>query len=478
MSGLFQALNTSSQSLSAYQRAIEISQNNVNNASTPGYAAQIADFTALSFDLNSGLAGGVAANTVSTRSKYLDDSVRAQTTTLGNAQQQSQSLGGIEGLFDISGTTGIPAAFSKLFNSFSALSVAPADGAARNAVVTAAKDVASGFQQIASSLDTAADGADQQIRSQLKQVDALASEIRGYNVAQEQTGTADAGRDAKLSAALEQLSSLVNISTRPSVGGGTDVLINGQIPLVLGAQKFSLSSAAAPAPASAPANPSGPAPTQISDSEGRDITSQFSGGTLSGLLQFKNSTLAALRGDRNQAGSINTLAKGFADRVNTLLTAGQIAAGPPAVPGVPLFTYDATDATKSAASLAVVAGVTGAQIATITPGPPVVSNGVALSFGDLAAGTTAANQIAGVSYSQYFGAVAGSVGSQLSAQKSSADAAQQSSIQAQSLRSQLSGVSLDTEAVKLTQYQKAYSASAKLITILDQITQTTLDILK
>ena len=40
-----------------------------------------------------------------------------------------------------------------------------------------------------------------------------------------------------------------------------------------------------------------------------------------------------------------------------------------------------------------------------------------------------------------------------------------------------SGVSLDAEAVKLLQYQRAYDATAKLISILDQVTQSTLAIL-
>jgi len=100
MASLFASLNASSQSLAAFERAINISQNNVANFSTPGYAAQVADFTALSFDAQSGLAGGVSSSSTTTRSDYLDASVRTQLTNLGNAQQQTQSLGGIVSLFE------------------------------------------------------------------------------------------------------------------------------------------------------------------------------------------------------------------------------------------------------------------------------------------------------------------------------------------------------------------------------------------
>jgi len=474
MASLFASLNASSQSLAAFERAINISQNNVANFSTPGYAAQVADFTALSFDAQSGLAGGVSSSSTTTRSDYLDASVRTQLTNLGNAQQQTQSLGGIVSLFDVSGATGVPAAFTKLFSSFSDLSVSPSSAISRQSVLSAAADVASAFKQVSAALSKASSDADGQITSQLNQVSALASKIRDYNTQRSQSGTSDAGRDANLSATLESLSSLVNISTRTNPNGGTDVLIDGQIPLVLGSQQFSFSTAPEPAPSNPPLNPNGTPRIGVIDSEGRDVTSHFSGGTLAGVLQFRNTTLGGLLGDRNQNGDVNTLAKSFADRVNTLLTSGVISEGPPVQAGVPLFTYDTTDSTKTAGSLAITAGFNASQIATINPGPPAVSNGTALSLANLVHGSSPQDQVNGSRYSGFFGNIAGAAGSLLASQKNSADLSQQASTQAQSLRGQLSGVNLNNEAVRLTEYQKAYSASAKLIAVLDQIVQSTL----
>jgi len=45
-------------------------------------------------------------------------------------------------------------------------------------------------------------------------------------------------------------------------------------------------------------------------------------------------------------------------------------------------------------------------------------------------------------------------------------------------RSESSGVSLDQEAVRLVEYQKAYEATAKLVSILDQLSQTTIDMIR
>ncbi len=85
--------------------------------------------------------------------------------------------------------------------------------------------------------------------------------------------------------------------------------------------------------------------------------------------------MPAILGDGQQQGSLNQLAQTVADRVNTLLTGGQVSAGPPAVSGVPLFTYNAATPTGIASSLSVSSTITGSQLAAISPGPPSVANG-------------------------------------------------------------------------------------------------------
>jgi flagellar hook-associated protein 1 FlgK len=45
------------------------------------------------------------------------------------------------------------------------------------------------------------------------------------------------------------------------------------------------------------------------------------------------------------------------------------------------------------------------------------------------------------------------------------------------VRQQLSGVSLDEEATILLQFQQAYEASSKLINILDQLSEDTINML-
>ena len=61
MSSLFAALSSSAGALSAYQTVLDAVQNNVTNASTPGYARQSVSLEARPFQPSLGLPGGVSA---------------------------------------------------------------------------------------------------------------------------------------------------------------------------------------------------------------------------------------------------------------------------------------------------------------------------------------------------------------------------------------------------------------------------------
>ena len=50
--------------------------------------------------------------------------------------------------------------------------------------------------------------------------------------------------------------------------------------------------------------------------------------------------------------------------------------------------------------------------------------------------------------------------------------------QTKNLRQQLSGVSLDEEATIVIQFQRAYEANSRLIAVLDQLTEETIQILR
>lgn len=472
--GLFANLTSSVKALNAFEQSLEVAQNNVSNASTAGYAKQLATLNALPFQPGTGLLGGVQAGApLSSRDEYLEQAVQYQNGVLGNYSAQAQSLGGIQPIFDVTGQTGIIAALNSMFQSFSAWSASPDSAAARQDVLSKAQDLGASFQQAAAVLSSVTNNVGNQIDSTVSEINTLAAQVQAYNVQHNQNGTADSGLDAHLHDTLETLSGLAGITARFESDGSVTLLLGGQTPLVIGNRQYSLQ--AANFTPAAPANPNATPSIQILDPNGQDVTSHVVGGTLGGLLTVRNSVLPSLQGDSQQAGALNLIAKKVADRVNQLLASGN---DPSGNAGLPLFTYDASSAANTARSLAINPNITANTLAALDPGPPQVANGIALSLSNLGTSTAATDTIGGQSMLDFLNGQTQIIGQQVASATSGQTVAQQSLTQAQAVRTQVSGVSLNEEAINVMQLQRGYQAISKMITVIDGLTDTLINMVQ
>jgi flagellar hook-associated protein 1 FlgK len=73
--------------------------------------------------------------------------------------------------------------------------------------------------------------------------------------------------------------------------------------------------------------------------------------------------------------------------------------------------------------------------------------------------------------------MASTVGQENSTASTNETTQQQVVSQATTLRTQVSGVSLDAQATDLLQYQRAYQASAQLLTVLNDLLDTTMNMM-
>jgi flagellar hook-associated protein 1 FlgK len=477
MVSLLSTLLTSASALTAYEQVLEVTENNVANSSTPGYAAQSQELDAMPFDPSEGSAGGVAAGVVDdSRDQYAEQNVWQQSVLLGQANQNVNSLTALQSLFDISGTTGIDSALNNLFSAFSAWGQSPTDTEAQQTVIDNATDLASAFQQTASGIQGVEQDTDQQLQQTVATVNSLVGQLQGYNTQIMGGDRNDAGLEASVYSTLEQLSQYVDVNATPNADGSVTVLLGNQTPLLIGSQQYAISSDfEVPADAT---NPQGPPQAQILASDGTDITANITTGQLGALLNVRNQVLPSYIGGSYQVGDLNTMAQQFADCVNQELTSGNISDGPPAQPGTALFTYDNTgDGTNVASTLAVEPTMTAGGLAAIDPGPPEVANGIPLALAQLSAPQNAADEINGASFTDYYGNMASRIGSALSDATSQQTVQQSAVAQAQNLRQQASGVNLDEEAMEVVQFERAYQANAQLVTVLDQLTDDTISIL-
>lgn len=447
MGNLFTSLLNSAGAIQVYNRQLAVLQSNISNANTPGYVRQTQMLEAMHLDLDQGLAGGVTAGPViSSRSQYAEQSVRRPFSDLGYAEQQAADLSQLEPLFNLTTEQGISGSISTFFKTFSQLSINPNDGTVRQMVLENAGGVAASFNQMANGIANTSHEVDSQIRGFVNSINQIGKQIASINAVfgHDFHNQNDAGLDANLNSALEQLAEYSDFSVIRDPDGTANIYLGGQTPLVVGSREFEIA-----------ADFSEPQ-TAVRNTSGQDISSMLSGGKLAGALAEKNDLLPTYKAD------LNKLAETLASQVNNQLAAGLDANGLP--PTENMFTFDSE--VGAAISLRVGA-LTPDQIAAASPDGPG-GNTNALNIADM----VNAKSVDGYTYNEFFGTIGARLGRDLAGAKSEQDAQQSLLDQARTMRSQISGVSLDQEAAQLLQVQRAYQATGKLVSVLDEILDT------
>jgi flagellar hook-associated protein 1 len=197
MGGLFSALHTASTALTVYSQALGVDQSNVANSSTPGYAAQRANILPIGIS-GTGGGGGDFISLSSTGDSRTDAAVQASSSEASFSQTQTQQLSPVNQLFDITGSSGILAAFQQFRAAFSNLSVTPNDPTLGAAALSAAGTVASAFQSVTKSLDIQSNQVAAGIQSATAQINGLAAKIQQLNIQTRAGARNDAGVDAGL----------------------------------------------------------------------------------------------------------------------------------------------------------------------------------------------------------------------------------------------------------------------------------------
>ena len=444
MSGISDAMIAAGGHLQGLGRSLSIIQTNIGNAATPGYARQ---------DLVSVAGMSIVSEfaQASSRDEFAEQAVRRQTSQLGRFDQASAVLRQVEPSFGAAGDAEIPKAISNLFATLSGLTAAPNDTRTRQLVLDRAAQLGRAFNSTATMLQNIAGEARHQVLVSVESINRLASFVRDFNVTQAANAAAgdNAIVDAKLNDTIEKMSEFAGVQTLRQNDGTITLLLGGQTALVVGQNVYTIQADLASGPTAA-----------IRNSDGIDVTAHVTSGRLSGALQAVNQFLPTYQGGLDQ------LAQGIADAVNTALAAGVDVNGNP---GAALFTYTPPNI---AASLATT-GITAGELAAATPGAPG-GNGNALTLAGLESSLT----IGGLTFAGFYGNLAAGVGRDVADARDNLDVQKQVLAQAREQRSESSGVSLDEEAVRLVEYQRAYQATARLISVLDQLSETVINMIR
>ena len=450
MFGLTANLSMASQALEAETGAITVTNNNIANVNTPGYARQIADLSSVAISGSGGNEDdGVSFNGFTVvRDQLLQIGINGKTSDASSLSTQSSSWAQIENAFS-STSSGVGASLSSFFSNLSGLSTSPQDAAARQTAYSSAASLVDAFHQAASTLSTAQSDADANVTGIVTEINQLTQQIATLNTqlsdAPESTqggGTVQNQVD-QLTTKLAQLTGITSTATESTPALAT---ADGS-PLVSGSQSYALTTAVG-----------SDGVNHVFNAQGQDITSQISSGSLGGALTMRDSSIPGL------SAQLNTLASQFASAVNSAQTQGYDANGNA---GTAMFSVPSTGSAAAGFSLAM---ANGSAIAASSDGSTGSSGNLskllAVQSQTLPSGQTPSDAYAG--FVQSLGSSSADVSSTLTATNASLQ-------QLQSQQSAESGVSVDEETTNLLRYQQAYSAAAQVINTVNTLFETLLN---
>src|SRR5579875_249115 len=190
-----QGLQTALSGLLADQQALDVVGQNVANAQTPGYTRQSAvlvtnpPITIPALSPNNGrgavLGTGVGLETIQRiHDVYVEEAVRGATSQVGYARAPAKQLEGVQLSLHEPSSAGLATLLSNFWSAWNNLSTAPTSLAAREAVVSAGKEVASAVGSLDRYLKEAAGTANGQLERILGEggtVDTLAKQVAALN---------------------------------------------------------------------------------------------------------------------------------------------------------------------------------------------------------------------------------------------------------------------------------------------------------
>jgi flagellar hook-associated protein 1 FlgK len=463
MLGLFGTLDLASRSLAAQQEAMAVAGQNMANVNNPAYAderAVIQTSDTLETPAGEEGTGADVASITEVRDSLLDNQVVAENSVTGSFTAQQTALQNAEAYLGeqltsastsgaaASSPDGLAAMLSNLFNSFSSMTTGTGDP---SAVVQAAQEVTSQFNQVSASLSQVRGNLNTSIQNDVASSNQDLSQIAALNqqivVAEAGGRTANDLVDTRQQT-IENLAGMVNISTSAQPDGSINISIGG-VQMVTGNNAVD----------SLQTYDSGGGQLLIQDANSATPLA-VSGGSIGGNITARDGGLAGLQT------SLDTLASQLITQVNNIYSAGYDAGG-----GTGQDFFTGANAADIGVNSNLVADPSQFQ-GSSTPGAGGDTQ-IALSLANLATQNNPA--LGHQSLTQSYAQTVANLGNAIDTATDQLNTSQAISTTLTNQRSSESGVSIDQEMTDLMQFQKAYEVSAQLVTTLNAMMETVIN---
>ncbi len=308
-------LGTGISGLQAAQRALNVASHNISNVNTEGYSRQRVTLDARSPQLLGGQFVGTGV-TVSSIQRVYDEfnTLQLRSTTSGHAQaQQYLALSTQINNLLANPDAGVMPALQNFFDAVQGVANDPSSQVARQVMMSEANNLTDQIRHFDQQLDAIRRGTNSALTAAVDEINGLTAGIAGLNQRILETGTGRAPPNDlldKRDQMVLELSRLVSVSTVTQDDGALSVFVGNGQAVVAGVESRQLSVVPNSYDADRLEIAYNVTPSPIV------VTGQMSGGSLGGILEFRNHMLEPVRN------ALGQLAVGIAATFNEQHAAG------------------------------------------------------------------------------------------------------------------------------------------------------------
>ena len=470
MPGLFDSLSLATRAMQAQQAGVSVTGQNLANVNNPAYSRQRINFqTSDPVPLVGGIQGtGVqVAGIQQIRDSLLDGQIRDEGSVGGfwtatqNALENTQaelgqfldgaaaSADGTSSSTSSTAAQGLSTQINNLFSGFQAVAADPTSLSQRQVLVSQAQSLAGSFNQISSRLTTVNQNLNTSVSTDVDSANKLLSDIASLNddITKTEAATGSTANDLRdlRQQKIESLGNLTNLQTSTAADGSLTVTIGG-VAMVSGSKIQD----------TLQAYDAGGGQLQVRAATAGTALA-LTGGSIAGAIDTRDGALASLRT------GLDSLASQIIGKVNSVYSTGYDLNGNT---GANFFTG------TNAATISVNPNLSAdpSQVQAAGVAGSAGDNAVALSLAQLAQQTDAAlgNQTFGGAYGQ----MVTNLGNSLSNANDQVANHDSVSTMLAKQRDSISGVSMEEELTNLMTFQKAYQASAQIVSTVNLMLQT------
>ncbi len=450
--GISRIFDLSVRSMQTYQQAMDATAHNIANSSNPDYSRQRITFSTVIPQKLQGFIWGAGVKidqVLRVRNQLTDQQIRTNNQDYSNNTERSTIQSQAEVLFSEPSDLGISTLMDTFFSSWSQLAVTPNSSALRQQVISSAQNLASkvnavytGLDSIKSNLLSDANAKVDQLNGLLKQTQTLNAQIFEASASGASPNDLMDQRDK----VIDQLSQLTNINVTYDESNSAIISVGG----VFAANKSTSTTFHV-------SNINGKMGISTDDNQ---FTASLTGGELYADTDCYSNYIPQYQDKLNQIMST------MVDSVNNLHMTGYNIGNPPET-GIKFF--DSYQNGKLVIN----------QDILNNPNNIAISSDGSEGNGDIAvslSNLSDAKLLNGSSLGDNYNSLVSEIGNN----KLSADQLSQATDlvlqQLQQQKSSYSGVSIDEEMTNTIKFQRSYDASAKLVTVADDMLQTIINL--